>query len=244
MQFGSPKLNYSDHTTRALSYLLPKGAQMTVMTECIYRVEGEILSASPTGLLLRHVVSGDYLISGENEEALTRLLGQLPDQLPHSLLLHQKAGVELALCRFPNAKAEPLSLWRFPSLEPPRFPLSFEIWPLDEGDVEDTLAFDPSIPANPLRTQIAQKKVFGACIDDKLEGTVGTEPGGGISYLTVSPRFRGQGIGKTLLLWMIRKELQRGHVPFLLTDRSDLAPLFRSAGMEEAPAPLWRVFQD
>jgi GNAT superfamily N-acetyltransferase len=241
MNFAPPNLNYSDNTTKALTYLLPKGDGVTAMTECIYRVEGEILQASPAGVLLRHVVSGDYLLHAQGEAALSALLAQLPEDRPCTLLLHQREGVDLAVARFPHAQVTRLSLWRFPSLEPPRFPLDFEIWPLDLGDVADTLSFDPTLSSEALSEQITRKLVFGACIQDRLEGTVGTEPGGGISYLTVSPRLRGQGIGKTLLLWMIRKELQRGHVPFLLTERQDLSPLLSSVGLEASSAPLWRL---
>lgn len=242
MKFGPPKMTYSDNTSHALAYLLGKESPLTDMTECIYRVEAEIPQASPAGVLLRSKITGGWLLSGDTDAEQAKLLAQVPQDAP-SLLLHQEAALGMARERFPDYGAEPLSLWRYPSLEPPRFPPPFEVWPLDEGDVADTLACDPNIPEEELRFQIRRKLVYGACIDDQLAGTVGTAPEGGISYLSVRPDLRGQGIGKTLLLYMLRRELRNGHIPFLLLSQREekLAPLASEVGFVPCGVTVWRL---
>lgn len=242
MKFGPPKMTYNDNTSHALAYLLGKESPLTDMTECIYRVEAEIPQASPAGVLLRSKITGGWLLSGDTDTEQARLLARVPEDAP-SLLLHQESALDKAREKFPNYALEPLSLWRFPSLEPPRFPLPFEVWPLDEGDVADTLACDPGIPEEELRLQIRRKLVYGACIEDRLAGTVGTAPEGGISYLSVRPDLRGQGMGKTLLLYMLRRELRNGHIPFLLLSQREekLAPLASEVGFVPCGVTVWRL---
>lgn len=242
MNYGLPKMTYNDNTSRALAYLLGKDPPLTDMTECVYRVEAEIPQASPWGVLLKSKITGGWLLSGDTAEEQARLLALVPEDAP-SLLLHQESALVKAQERFPTYGMESLSLWRFPSLEPPRFLLPFEVWPLDEGDVADALFCDPEIHEEELRPQIRRKLVYGACMDDRLAGTVGTSPEGGISYLSVRPDLRGQGMGKTLLLYMLRRELRNGHIPFLLLSRREepLAPLASEVGFVPCGVTVWRL---
>ncbi len=242
MKFGPPSMTYNDNTSRALAYLLQKQDQLVDMTECIYRVEAEIPQASPAGVLLKSKITGGWLLSADSSGEQARLLDQVPER-PIALTLHQQGALDKALDRFPDYHLEVLASWRFPSLEPPRFPLPFEVWPLDQGDVAGTLACNPTIPEKALRLQICRKLVYGACINDQLAGTVGTAPEGSISYLAVRPDLRGQGIGRTLFLYMLRRELQNGHIPFLLLSQQEegLAPLAAQLGFVPSQQPVWRL---
>ncbi len=233
-----------DNTARALNYLLQRQDPPVDMTECIYRQEAEISHASPAGVLLRSKITGGWLLSADAAGEQARLLAAVPEN-PASVTLHQPEALEAARARFPDHRLEVLSLWRFPSLEPPRFPLPFEVWPLDEGDAADALRWAPAIREAELRRQIRRRLVFGACINDRLAGTVGTAPDGSISYLAVCPELRNRGIGRTLLLYMLRRELQSGHVPFLLSERQaqGFATLVSRAGFVPGRGPVWRLLR-
>ena len=57
-------------------------------------------------------------------------------------------------------------------------------------------------------------RLYGAFLDGKLAGFVGTHDEGSIGALTVVPEFRRRGLGTYLECLAIRKALERGDLPF------------------------------
>ena len=241
MKYGLPKMTWNDNTSLALSYLLGQSDCWVDFTEPIYRVEVEIPQAPSKGVLLHHKITDGYYLDAQDRESAEALWTALPEVFS-SLTAHGEKWLPFLKEKLPHCTITETNLWKWPGYEPPKFPLNFEVWPLDEGDIAETLQFDPTISEADLGLQIHRKLVYGACIQDTLAGTIGTAPDGRISYWTVSPDFRGQGIGKTLLLWMIRRELRNGHVPFLYAE-DKWTDLLEKIGCERAKEKVLLVKQ-
>ncbi len=237
--YAHPALPFRDNFSAALGWLLRQEASHTAMTEGLYRQTAIPLRTLAQGVLLQQG-EGSYLLSAESSTALTLLTAAIPG-VPNRLLLHQEWGLPMLQGRYPGLRFSSLQLWKYPRLELPRFTLPFEVWPLDRGDLPQALRCDPTLPVELLGQQIDRLQVFGACIEDRLAGLIGIAPGGDMTWLAVQPELRGQGIARGLLLWMLRRELQSSHVPYLLLqkDHAALAPLLGSLGLERAENPLW-----
>lgn len=76
----------------------------------------------------------------------------------------------------------------------------------DAGKPEETEAY--------LRGRAGAGTLYGAFLDGKLAGFVGTHDEGSIGVLTVVPEFRRRGLGTYLECLAIRKALERGDLPF------------------------------
>ncbi|MCD8145518.1 MAG: GNAT family N-acetyltransferase [Oscillospiraceae bacterium] len=237
--YDHPILPFQDNPSAALAYLLRQGNGHTDMTEAVYRQEAALVCTLANGVLLRHTAGGGYLLSAETSSALARLLEAVPADAKRAVL-HQPWGLDAARSKFPDSALTLRELWRYPHLEPPRFSPGFEVWPLDEGDIPDSLSCDPTLPVAALRTQIQRRRVYGAYIREQLAGTVGTAPAGEICYLSVRPDLREQGIGPGLLRWMLRRELQNGHVPYALLEPENArtAALAQQVGLEPSGGSL------
>ena len=244
MSVAHPILPYQDNPSAALAWLLRQDKSFLDMTEAVYRQEASLLRTRSDGVLLRHRVSGGYLIGCDSPQALEALAAEIPDRSA-PLTVHLTAGSEALSRCFPGRCFEARTLWYLPEMTAPAFTQDFEIWPLDEGDLPDVLRCDPAVPAGPLREQIQRRRVFGACIRDELAGTVGTDPAGGIAWLAVRPDLRGQGIGRTLLRWMLRQELRQAHVPYLLLPERDtgITGLLRGSGLLPAEGHILHAGQ-
>ena len=235
MSIAQPILPFQDNTSAALAWLLRQEKNHLDMSEAIYRQEADVVRTLADGVLLRHTVTGGYLLSANNPQTLKKLLDAVPDQTA-ALTLHE----DWAQSELPPREWHRCFLWYRPGFDPPVFPLNFEIWPLDEGDIPDALACDPGLPVDQLRSQIGRKKVYGACIQDQLVGTAGTAPTGEIAWISVRPDLRGQGIGTTLLRWMLRRELRQGHAPYLLLpeEKKAFSSWLGREGLSPAPGVL------
>ena len=244
MSVAHPILPYQDNPSAALAWLLQQDKSFLDMTEAVYRQEASLLRTRSDGVLLRHRVSGGYLIGCDSPQALEALAAEIPD-CSAPLTVHPNAGFEVLIRCFPGRCFEARTLWYLPEGNIRTFTPGFEIWPLDEGDLPDVLRCDPAVPAGPLREQIQRRRVFGACIRDELAGTVGTDPAGGIAWLAVRPDLRGQGIGRTLLRWILRQELRQAHVPYLLLSdqAAGIAGLLRSEGLLPAEGRILHAGQ-
>ena len=74
------------------------------------------------------------------------------------------------------------------------------------GDLTET--------ANYLRDRASTGTLFGAYLDGKLAGFVGTHDEGSLGVLTVVPEYRRRGLGTYLEQLAISKALERGDLPF------------------------------
>ncbi len=238
MDYAHPILPFRDNFSAALTWLLRQPDNHTGMLEAVYRQQAIPVRTLAQGVLLRQRDSEHYLLGAESDAALRLLLLSLPESAT-SVTLYRPEHLERVRERFPGWTVQRLCSWRYPELELPRFLVPFEVWPLDLGDVEDALHCDPTLPVEVFSAQIQKRQVFGACIEDRLAGTIGLTPEGAISWLSVRPDLRGQGIARSLLLWMLRQELQNSHVPFILLPEGHAAEeLLRKAGMVKASGEL------
>jgi GNAT superfamily N-acetyltransferase len=229
--FELAKLQCNDNTSRALSWLLRDPQPHLPMTECIYRVQAEILAATPGGVVLRNLIGNIGMVAGE-EDQLPSLLGKLPEDIT-TVLLCGSTPTQEVLEEF--SQYEFLDLWQWGSFTPPAGSADFEIWPLDAGDLSDAISCGiPPEREEELSAAIQRQAVYGACIDDQLAGTVGINALGGIDFLAVRPDLRGQGIGRGLFRHQVRQELRAGHLAYFLSFSKESKPRFleRKRGKE------------
>lgn len=239
-------MQYTDITSRALTYLLQAPHLHIDMTEAIYRGLAEILYAQPDGVLLRLRAPWNgttflYECSAATPERSAVLLGQMELQVP--LVAHQDYTVAQYEALRPCTVQRCLQ-GQWPSFTPPPRDTEIEIWPLDLGDLPIVLKhYDLIQDEEELAYLIRTGQLYGACVNDQLAGFAGTHVEGTLGLLTVLPEYRRQGLGLALERYVIRQEVRRGHIPFcqMFDDNLTSLRLQQKAGIELHPQPIWWV---
>ena len=239
-------MQYTDITSRALTYLLNAPQLHIDMTEAIYRGLAEILYAQPDGVLLRLRAPWNgspflYECSAATPERSAALLEQLEPQVP--LVAHQAYTAAQYEALRPCTTQRCLQ-GQWPSLTPPALRPEVEIWPLDLGDLPIVQAhYDLIQDEEELAYLIRTGQLYGACVNDQLAGFAGTHVEGTLGLLTVLPPYRRQGLALALERYVIRQELRRGHIPFCqMFDSNDISlHLQQQAGMALHPQPIWWI---
>lgn len=235
---------YTDITSRALTYLLQRPGLHIDMTEAVYRGLGEILYAEPDGVLLLVHDKGDgapasYQLSADTWETAEKLLPLMNRSIP--IAAHQICCVE-AVAEQRQVTVSSCVQARWPSFDPPAADPSVEIWPLDLGDLP-VVEEHYHLAENPveLAERINAGSMFGACVEDQLAGFIGVHREGAMGMLTVLESYRGRGIGRALLTYLIRQELRRGHIPYSQTFQENQAAMVlqEKVGLEPQPETIW-----
>ncbi len=237
-------MQYTDITSRALTYLLRSPHLHIDMTEAIYRGLAEICCAQPDGVLLRLRAPWNgrpflYECSAATLERSAALLEQLEPNVP--LVAHQEYTATQYQALHPCVTQRCLQ-GQWPSFTPPARDPEVEIWPLDLGDLPVVLEHYALIQDEEELSYLIRKgQLYGACVDDQLAGFAGTHVEGTLGLLTVLPKYRRRGLGLALERYVIRQEVRRGHIPFcqMFDDNYISLHLQQKAGMELHPQPIW-----
>ena len=186
-------MQYTDITSRALTYLLRSPHLHIDMTEAIYRGLAEICCAQPDGVLLRLRAPWNgrpflYECSAATPERSAALLEQLEPNVP--LVAHQEYTATQYQALHPCVTQRCLQ-GQWPSFTPPARDPEVEIWPLDLGDLPVVLEhYDLIQDEEELSYLIRTGQLYGACVDDQLAGFAGTHVEGTLGLLTVLPEYR------------------------------------------------------
>ena len=220
-------MQYTDITSRALTYLLRSPHLHIDMTEAIYRGLAEICCAQPDGVLLRLRAPWNgrpflYECSAATLERSAALLEQLEPNVP--LVAHQEYTATQYQALHPCVTQRCLQ-GQWPSFTPPARDSEVEIWPLDLGDLPVVLEHYALIQDEEELSYLIRKgQLYGACVDDQLAGFAGTHVEGTLGLLTVLPEYRRRGLGLALERYVIRQEVRRGHIPFCqMFDDNDIS---------------------
>lgn len=239
-------MQYTDITSRALTYLLKAPELHIDMTEAIYRGLAEILYAQPDGVLLRLRAPWNgtdflYECSAATSERSAAFLAELGPHIP--LVAHQEYTATQYQALRPCVTQRCLQ-GQWPSFTPPAPDPAIEIWPLDLGDLPIVQAhYDLIQDTEELSYLINAGQLYGACVNDQLAGFVGIHVEGTLGLLTVLPEYRGQGLGLALERYLIRQELRRGHLPFcqIFDNNQRSLQLQEQVGMRLHPQPIWWI---
>lgn len=241
---------YTDITSRALMNLTKRPGLHIDMTEALYRGLAEVLYAEADGVLqlVRRDRDGKpvlYQISADTPETAARLAIQLELRIP--VVTHQPASREAAVARWEGSTVSCWTQALWPGFEPPPPDPSVEIWPLDLGDLPVVTEHYHLIQdSEELAERISSGNLYGACVEDQVAGFVGVHTEGAVGMLTVLEEYRGRGIGRALLTYIIRRELRRGHIPYsqILQGNQVSLTLQKKAGLEPQLEPIWWVMPE
>lgn len=198
----------------ALDYLNHDRLLHIDMIEPILRGHGEILFASPRGVLLHERNSSSYLLSADSVEVEALML---PMFRPTGYLaVHHDYEVPSARQRF--------GLNTFMSCYQVIYPIcDTPIW----GDVR---VLDASFAAQFharyhlsegeewARSLLSAGRVLGQFVDGRLAGFIGSHPEGAVGMLEVFPEYRRQGIGQNLIRAMAHRWQEKGCTAFAQVD--------------------------
>ena len=241
---------YTDITSRALMNLTKRPGLHIDMTEALYRGLAEVLYAETDGVLQLVHREGDgkpvlYQFSADTVETAQRLAPRLELRLP--IVTHQPVSRDTAAARWSGGAVSEWVQACWPGFEPPPADTSVEIWPLDLGDLPVVAEHYRLIrDSEELAERITSGNLYGACVEDRVAGFVGIHAEGAVGMLTVLEKYRGHGIGRALMTYIIRRELRRGHIPYsqILRGNEVSLTLQRKAGLEPQPEPIWWVMPE
>jgi ribosomal protein S18 acetylase RimI-like enzyme len=188
--------------TNIANEMLAKNFILNVdMLECIRRGSAEILFASNEGVLLKDCPSNIYMLSSNNIEVSKNLINILPDDF-NIISVHDKYSFDLLLEK--HIFSETMICYN--TVYTKKTPIfyeksSVEIKPLTiefKDNIINSYSKMDIVNSNYIENRLRANVMFGAFIDNKLCGFIGSHEEGSIGMLEVLPEFKGKGIGSTL----------------------------------------------
>ncbi len=171
------------------------------MLEIIRRGSGEIIFASANGVLIKDKISGIYMMSAKGMETAEIIISKIPDTMV-MIVGHEYTYHHLLTERF-NFKDEMVCHnVVYTKKQPLKIPeCRAEIRLLTEEYTKQVVESYSSLDLSDedyIKDRINSKTMFGAFVNDKLCGFIGSHEEGSIGILEVLPEYRGLGIGAVL----------------------------------------------
>ncbi|MBU3107916.1 GNAT family N-acetyltransferase [Clostridium gasigenes] len=187
------------------------------MIDCIKRNNHKIIDVNKDGVLIEDVSSKVVMISTNNFEDAKKLIDKIPDST-ELIVGHQDLYYEYLKERF-NAINE---MYCYQTVYTESEPLPISNCPatiklLTEeytSDVFSQYHNDFTTGIEYIRERIESKTMFGAFIDNKLVGFVGTHEEGSIGLLDVLPEYRKIGIATSLQIYATNLALYQNRIPY------------------------------
>lgn len=206
--------------------------------ECIRRGSAEILYESMDSILIRDIKADLYLIAAQNLESAKKAIKFIPSHA-ELVLAHEEFYCDLIAkkCGFKkNIIVTYHSVWTSKEhIKVPEFQGEIKVLTMDNfQDIKDNYNLFDIVGEESIRKSIADKKIIGAFIDEKLCGFIGEHEEGSIGMLHVFDEYRRRGIGYILQAVSINKALDEGRIPFgeIIIDNKKSLNLQRKLGLE------------
>ncbi|GAA0076431.1 hypothetical protein UT300005_08090 [Clostridium sp. CTA-5] len=171
------------------------------MLECIRRESAKIIFASNFGVLIFDKLSKIHMMYAEDYETANLIVNKIPDNVK-ILVVHQKDSLELVYKKFNFTNKMICNNTVYIKKEKLKiFNPNIKIKSLSEK-YKDIITKNYSkinlIKETYIYERLKSNTMFGAFIDNKLCGFIGTHEEGSIGMLQVLPEYRGIGIASVL----------------------------------------------
>lgn len=212
------------------------------MIESLARGRGEILYRSGRQLLVCDREASVCMLSEQEETDLRKALQAAPRGTKWFVVNQERLAEEMM--------AGGAVLWGkcIQYLYPQREPLPVkhrDIRRLTQADlayVSEHYRLEPDRDVEKyVEERIQAGLMYGAFIDGRPIGFVGTHPEGGMGMLYVEEKYRGLGAGEALLAYNINRSLERGWLPYshVLEENQASVRLHERLGLYRADRPVW-----
>jgi len=171
------------------------------MLECIRRDSAELMVVSNKGVLLCDKISGAYMMSTEDMKIAEIMISKIPKDV-EMIVGHQEVYYDLLMKKFKCREKMVCHQTLYNKGKLLKIPTcSAEITILTEEHIRiimENYSGADLASEEYIKERIATKTMFGAFIDSKLCGFIGTHEEGSMGILEVLPAFRGLGIATVL----------------------------------------------
>ena len=228
----------------ALRFLMRSPLHHADMIAIITAGSAEVLSEGESGVLLRY--SGGYMMSALDPATADAMLELIPKT--DLLDAHQEFYVAAARKKFGLSDGIACRQAVFTRKEPlPTAAAPAEIRPLDETALPFLLRHYTHADSNSPEYLCGRLKTgdfFGAFVDGKPAGFIGTHEEGSMGVLEVLPEYRRRGIAAALAAFQTNRILKKGRVPFSQIEPGNAASfaLHRRLGFEISEQSLYWLF--
>lgn len=211
------------------------------MTEVIKRGTAEVLAQKEDGLLLYESVSKAYMMTAKSEETAKAFIPLL--KKPELLAVHEEFYIEELQRRFGVKKqmtCYQAAYQKGVPLPMPKTRLKIRPLAMEHCDVVRE-AYSHSIGENYIAGRIQAGELYGGFHEGQLVGFGGYHEEGSIGMLEVLPKFKGNGFGAALVVYLVNETLAKGRIPFsqMTVDNHISIRLHQKLGFDITDSPLY-----
>nr|WP_319488204.1 GNAT family N-acetyltransferase [uncultured Caproiciproducens sp.] len=209
-------------TKQAIDFLAKDSLIHVDMLESIVRGNSEILQATDQGVLLFDTVCGTYMMSTEDEKTASRMISTVKHA--DLFVAHQNFYIDAVQNKFMLHDETMCYQAAYFKKEPLPVPNSTAvIRGLDESYLPFVLEhYSHMDDEEYVLDRLKSGAMFGAFVEDRLVGFIGSHAEGSMGMLEVLPEYRRQGFAVALETFLTNHFLAEGYIPYaqIIVDNS------------------------
>lgn len=237
-------------TQYAIEFLQKNRLNHMNMIEILRRGLGELTAVSTDGVLLRENFSGIYMMSVNSMEAGLKFLEKAEGaEQAEWFVVHQEYMIDIVKEHFGLRHVNPCIQAVYTRKEPLASARKLIGRKIDirclgvEYEQEIIQHYHTVETPGYIKNRLIQKKMFGAFVDGKLAGFIGSHSEGSLGMLEVFEEYRNQGIATALEAHGINRILEEGNVPFvqIMEENEASVKLQRKLGLAFAKEKVYWI---
>ncbi len=208
------------------------------MMESLSRGNAEIIYAKEKGILLYNRSCRTCMMSAENPDVAEKLFELLPENT--QMLITSQAFLNDLAVRWNFQVYNECYQACYTKREP--LPVRHkDIRLLQTEDVEYVTTHYHLGDREYIKERIQAKCMYGAYVDDKLVGFVGTHNDGSMGMLYVEEAYRGRGLASSLGAYNINRHKEQGFIPYahIIVDNEASIQLQEKQGLYLSKDTIW-----
>lgn len=214
------------------------------MLECIRRESADIIFTSENGVLIQDKISKTYMLSSQDMNTAKTIINNIP-QNAEMLVAHNEMCLSLLRDKFNITNVMKCNNAVYTKNAPIKLPECQAVIKLLTKEYTEIVTehYSNSAACSPdyIRGRINAKVMFGAFINDKLCGFVGSHEEGSIGMLEVLPEYRKIGIATVLQIIATNNALAQGRYPYgqIVDGNTASMNLQKKLGFEISGGNVW-----
>lgn len=180
----------------------------------IKRGTAEILEYGEHGVFLRDTVSNIYMLAADSADLAIAWLEQYESASYVMLVVFQAETAAYATKRYQMTEKLECFQAAYLQRDPPVDCSMIQIRMAAEEDFTKILTHYDKLSEDELKAVIQRDDLFVGCRDGEMVGFVGQHLEGSMGMLEIFPQYRRNGYGKELEIFLIKRMMERGEIPF------------------------------